>query len=370
MDLSLLIIVAIVTVAGALVLFLALRGGKTEGDAALQLAELNGRMNQMARGQAEALGQISERMQVQERQLSKALEDRLGAVTKQITDTLEKSSQQATATMVDLRERLTKIDAAQKNIAELSNQVVSLQDILANKQAQGAFGEIQLKDLVTGVLPPSAYGFQVTLSNGTRADCLLKLPNPPGPIAVDAKFPLESYKGLRNAHDDAGRVQAGRVFSAAILKHVRDIAEKYIIPGETAEAALMFLPSEAIYAELHSNYSNVVEQSFRSRVFIVSPTTLWATLNTVRAVLKDVTMRQQAHVIQREVRIMLDDVGRLDQRVAALQRHFDQAGNDIREIRISTEKVAKRAVRIEELELEELGAGAAELPAPPPPGAE
>ncbi len=369
MDASLLVIVAIVAVAGAVVLFLALRGGRTESDAAMQLAELNGRMNQMARGQAEALSQMQERMQEQERLLNKMIEERLARMGRQIAETLDKSAQQTTTTIVDLRERLAKIDAAQKNITELSSQVVDLHEILSNKQAQGAFGEIQLQDLVSAILPPSAYSFQTTLSNGTRVDCLLKLPNPPGSIAIDAKFPLESYKALHQARDDAARVQAGRAFSAAILKHVRDIAEKYIIPGETAEAALMFLPSEAIYAELHGNFGNVVEQSFRQRVFVVSPTTLWATLNTVRAVLKDVNMREQAHVIQKEVRIMLEDVVRLDQRVAALQRHFDQAGNDIREIRISTEKVVKRAGRIEELELEDGATPAAELPAAGPPPA-
>ena len=179
----------------------------------------------------------------------------------------------------------------------------------------------------------------------------MKLPNPPGPIGVDAKFPLESWHLLRAARDETEKTQAGRAFAADILKHVKDIAEKYIVPGETAESALMFLPSEAIYAELHAHFPEVVEKSYRAKVWIVSPTTLMATLNTVRAVLKDARMREQAGLIQKEVRLLLDDVGRLDSRVAQLDKHFVQATEDIRQIRISTDKVVKRADRIEAVQV-------------------
>lgn len=245
------------------------------------------------------------------------------------------------------------IDRAQQTITDLSQQMVGLQDILSNKQSRGAFGEIQLQDLVTATLPPSAYDFQVTLSNGKRADCLLKLPNPPGSIAIDSKFPLESFQALRNAEEEALKKQAGRAFDADLRKHVKDIAERYIVPGETADSALMFLPSEAVYAELHANFRNVVEESFRRRVWIVSPTTMMATLNTVRAVLKDAKMREQAGVIQAEVQKMLDDVGRLDQRVGKLQSHFDLAVKDMRDIRISTEKIIKKGEKIEELHFDD-----------------
>ena len=165
--------------------------------------------------------------------------------------------------------------------------MVGLQDILSNKQSRGAFGEIQLQDLVTTTLPPSAFKFQVTLGNSKRGDCLLTLPNPPGPVAIDSKFPLESFQALQGVENDAARQQAERAFRTDVITHVKDIAKKYIVPGETADSALMFLPSEAVYAELHANFRNVVEESFRHRVWIVSPTTLMATLNTVRAVLKD-----------------------------------------------------------------------------------
>jgi DNA recombination protein RmuC len=240
--------------------------------------------------------------------------------------------------------------------------VVGLQDILANKQARGAFGEIQLRDIVEATLPPSAYEFQATLGNGRRADCLLRLPNPPGPIAIDAKFPLESYNLMQAAENDADKVQAARAFDRDMRKHIQDIAERYIIGGETAEAALMFLPSEAVYAELHARFPGAVEQSFRMRVFIVSPTTLWATLNTVRAVFKDVRMREQASIIQREVHVLMQDVGRLDARVGNLATHFRQAGKDIEEIQTSTRKITGRGERIEALELEDEVDGRPALP--------
>jgi DNA recombination protein RmuC len=285
---------------------------------------------------------LGERFQAQER-----------AITKALGEGLEKSAAKADKSMIALRERLAVIDAAQKSITELSTQVVGLQDILGNKQARGAFGEIQLQDLVASVLPPSAFELQATVGGNRRVDCLLKLPNPPGPICVDAKFPLEGYRALREARDDVARVRAGREFSAAILKHVRDIAEKYIVPGETADAALMFLPSEAVFAELHASFPNAVEQSYRAKVFIVSPTTLWATLNTMRAILKDVRMREQAGLIQQLVQAMMADVGRLDDRVGKLRRHFDQAQEDMRQIETSTGKITRRGESIESLELGE-----------------
>jgi DNA recombination protein RmuC len=280
-------------------------------------------------------------------------------------DHLQESSTRSQNSLTALRERLAVIDKAQKNITELSTQVVGLQDILANKQARGAFGEVQLRDIVEAILPPSAYAFQETLSNGKRADCLLRLPNPPGPIAIDSKFPLESYQALRNAGDETAATIARRAFAADVRKHVQDIAERYIVPGVTAESALMFLPSEAVYAELHANFREVVEVSYRARVWIVSPTTLMATLNTIRAVLKDVRMREQAGVIQTEVGMLLADIIRLDDRVGKLQKHFDLTSEDVRHIRVSTDKVMKRSERIEEMQLEDGAAEENPLPEPP-----
>ncbi len=281
------------------------------------------------------------------------LADRLGQIDRRVGSSFQESTKQTLETMGKVQERLAAIDRAQREIASLGSQIVGLQDILSNKQSRGAFGELQLNDLVGTILPPSAYRFQATLSNGARADCMLDLPNPPGAIAVDAKFPLDGYRALQEAAGAEETVRAGRQFRNDVSRHIRDIAEKYILPGETAESAIMFLPSEAVYAELHANHGAVVEESYRRRVFIVSPTTLMATLNTIRAVLKDARMREQAGLIQHELTRMLDDVRRLGDRVAKLDRHFSQAGEDVRQIRISTEKIAGKAERITELEMED-----------------
>ena len=333
----------------------------TERLAASQ-AELAGRLTQIAEADAASQKALSERLQNQEIAITKTLEERLADVTKKVGDSLQQSSVKSSETMTKLQERLAVIDVAQKNITGLSEQVVQLQDVLSNRHARGAFGEVQLQDLVQSALPPSAYVFQKTLGNGKRVDCLLELPNPPGAIAVDAKFPLESYHALRNATDDMAKAQYSRAFAADVLKHVRDIADRYIIPGETAESALMFLPSEAVYAELYANHPAAIEKSHRARVWIVSPTTLMATLTTIRAVLKDASMQEQAGVIQTEVRKMLVDVERIDERVGNLQKHFRQAEKDIGEITISTGKVTSRGQKIEQIELGE-GADADEIAA-------
>ncbi len=306
-------------------------------------AALEGRLSQMSEQSAKATAEMN-----------RTLAERLDKVSQRMGDSLEKSSKNTTDSLGELKTRLAVIDEAQKNIAELGGQMVGLQDILDNKQARGAFGEIQLNDLVSQILPPSAYSFQAQMSNGKRADCLIKLPNPPGSIVVDAKFPLESYHLLRNTNDDAQKKAASSKFRTDIAKHVKDISEKYIINGETAESALMFLPSEAVYAELHANFSDVVEKSYRAKVWIVSPTTLMATLNTVRAVLKDARMREQAGVIQKEVVTLLQDVDRLDDRVDKLRTHFQLAEKDIGNISTSTRKITSRAERIEGLQLEEV----------------
>ncbi len=310
-------------------------------------SEIGSRIKYLAESQEKVQEAFHKRMIDQER----ALNQRLDVVSQRVGQSLEQTSTKTRESLTKLGERLAVMDEAQKNIIDLSNQMVSLQDILSNKQARGAFGEIQLKDLVESIMPPGSFAFQAPIGENRRVDCLLQLPNPPGPIAIDAKFPLESWQRLQTAETDAERIQAARDFSADILKHVRDIRDRYIVPGETGEAALMFLPSEAIYAELHARYTNVIEQSFRERVYIVSPTTLWATLNTVRAVFRDVQMREQAHVIQKEVEVMLTDVGRLDERVGKLVSHFAQANRDVEAIQTSSKKITRRGERIQELDL-------------------
>ena len=236
-------------------------------------SELTGRLAQISDSQVAHQSKITELMQAQEKEVTKKVEERLTEMMKNFGDGMEKSRLTQQTTMGELKERLVLIDAAQKNIEELSSQVVSLQDILSNKQARGAFGEIQLADLVRSIMPPNAYSFQATIGGNKRVDCLLTLPNPPGAIAIDAKFPLESYRALVNANDENDRILARKTLASDVLKHVRDISEKYIVPGETAESALMFLPSEAVYAELHANLADVIEKSWRAKVWIVSPTT-------------------------------------------------------------------------------------------------
>ncbi len=314
--------------------------------------ELAGRLTQLSETQITNQNRLIDLMQSQERAVSKKLEERLADLGQRFGEGMEKSRVSQQTSLGELKERLVRIDAAQKNIEELSSQVVGLQDILSNKQARGAFGEVQLTDLVKSIMPPNFYSFQATLSGGRRVDCLLNLPYPPGPIAIDAKFPLESYRLLVDAGSDRDKNQARKLLATDVLKHVSDISEKYIIPGETAESALLFLPSEAVYAELHANLPDVIERSWKSKVWVVSPTTLMATLNTIRAVLKDSQMREQAHVIQREIMILLQDIGRLDGRVGKLENHFRQAEDDLRQIRVSTEKITKRGNKIEEIELQ------------------
>ncbi len=317
------------------------------------MAELVGRMAQMAESHAAQQSRLAERMQAQERVLAQVLDQGLTEVSRRVGEGLQQGTDRTTETLHDLRERLALIDAAQNNLRTLSEQVVGLQDILSNKQARGAFGEVQLHDIVTAALPQDAYGFQVTLSNGRRADCMILLPNPPGPIAVDAKFPLNGYQAYRNAETDAERKAGAKQFRDDVIKHVKDIAARYILPGETAESALMFLPSEAVYAELHATFREVIELSYQHRVWIVSPTTLMATLNTVRAVLKDVHMRKHAGTIQREVGALMQDVQRLDGRLQGLFGRVDQMQREIPQVQASMNKIIGRAQKIEAVQLGE-----------------
>ena len=316
-----------------------------------EITALAERLSQMTEAQAAQQAQLAQTLQAQERALAKSVDDRLQLLTARINETLDKTNKTQKTNLDELKERLVRIDAAQKNLSDLSSQVVGLQDILSNKQARGAFGEVQLQGLVEAVLPPDSYTFQATLADGKRADCLLDLPNPPGPIVIDAKFPLEAWRQLQDAGSDTQVKEAERALRRDVANHVKAIAEKYIVPGETADAALMFLPSEAVYAELHASFADVVDTANRAKVFIVSPTTLWALLNTMRAVMKDVRMKEAAGVIQAEVMKMLEDVERLDKRVGHLEAHFALAEKDIREIRTSTGKIVKRGDQIQDIQL-------------------
>ena len=282
------------------------------------------------------------------------MEQRLAKVQLQMNENLSHSSRRTAQSLGDLQQRLSTIDKAQEKITKLSGDVLSLQDILSNKQTRGAFGEIQLTDIVSKALPSDGFELQATLSTGKRADCLIKLPNPPGPIVIDSKFPLEAYEALRNASSETETSSAVRLFRTSVRKHIKDISEKYIVEGETADGAILFLPSEAVYAELHANFSDLVREGFSARVWIVSPTTCMATLNTMRAILKDARMREQAGAIRNELTLLYQDVDRLGVRVESLDRHFNQAAKDISDIKISADKAGRRAKRLDNFDFEEI----------------
>ena len=282
------------------------------------------------------------------------MEERLAKVQLQMNENLSHSSRRTAQSLGDLQQRLSTIDKAQEKITKLSGDVLSLQDILSNKQTRGAFGEIQLTDIVSKALPSDGFELQATLSTGKRADCLIKLPNPPGPIVIDSKFPLEAYEALRNASSETETSSAVRLFRKSVRKHIKDISEKYIVEGETADGAILFLPSEAVYAELHANFSELVREGFSARVWIVSPTTCMATLNTMRAILKDARMREQAGAIRNELTLLYQDVDRLGVRVESLDRHFNQAAKDISDIKISADKAGRRAKRLDNFDFEEI----------------
>ena len=313
------------------------------------IVELKGQLSQMV----ETSSQQQQNLAVQLTEQSSRMEQTLLAFRQQLGHSLQLQTQSTHDNLTKLSERLAVIDRANSQISDLTGQVTQLHNILANKTERGAFGEVQLENLVKTVLPPSSYAFQFTLPNQKRADCILKLPNPPGNIVIDSKFPLEAWHELQNAETKEKKIAARKHLAISVKGHVKDIQEKYIIPGSTAESACLFLPSEAVYAELHANLPEVISASYKARVWIVSPTTMMATLNTVRAVLRDARMKEQTAIIQAEMLKLIEDVSRLDTRVENLSRHFSQAQKDISDIQTSSLRITKRSHKITELEVSE-----------------
>ena len=280
--------------------------------------------------------------------LTQGVEGQLRTLSGQVNTRLDEGLRKTSDTFAGIMARLAAIDEAQKRIDGLGSSVMSLQELLGDKRSRGAFGEVQLEALVRNVLPPDACAFQATLPNGTRADCLLELPPPTGRVAIDAKFPLENYRRMLDASlSPPERKAALTAFRADVRRHVDAIADKYILPGVTADGAVMFLPAEAIFAELHGAHSEIVAHAQARRVWIVSPTTLMAVLNTARAVLKDVETRRHIHVIQDELARLAQDFQRFDVRMGALARHIEQAGKDVAEVHVSSRKISARFQRIE-----------------------
>ena len=344
-----------------------------------QLGDLGQMVQLLGNGQEQLAGRVqtvSDSTAAGQAQIVQAMEARLAEVQRQMNDRLHESAMKSTHTMTEmqaqmkevlhgssekttkslteLQERLATIDKAQTNIEKLSGDVLSLQDILSNKQTRGAFGEIQLNDIVSKALPSDAYTFQATLSNGNRADCLIHLPNPPGPIVIDAKFPLEAYEALVAADTKEATARAQTLLKQAVRVHIKAISDRYLVSGETADGALMFLPSEAVYAELHARLPEVVREGFAARVWIVSPTTCMATLHTMRAILKDARMREQAGAIRKTLKQLHRDVEIVVERVGKLDTHFNQARADLDGIGTAAERAGKRAERLDNFDFEEI----------------
>lgn len=292
--------------------------------------------------------QIGQRVDKLTETTEQKLKDISGQVDKRLNEGFEKTHQ----TFADIVKRLALIDEAQKKITELSTNVVSLKDLLADKRSRGAFGEVQLAALIRNMLPEQHFALQHTLGNEKRCDCILFLPEPTGNIVIDAKFPLESYQVLANPHAaDSDRHTAQQQFRRDIKKHIDDIASKYIVPGETTDSAIMFIPAEAVFAEIHAHYPELVEASHKAKVWLASPTTMMAILTTVRAVLKDDATRKQVHLIQQHLTALSKDFGRFQKRMDGLQRHIELANKDVQEVNVSARKISARFDKIEQVEL-------------------
>ncbi len=293
--------------------------------------------------------QLGERV----KELIQLNKQQLAEISTKVEERLEKGFEKTTSVFADVLKRLALIDKAQEKIAELSGNVVSLQEVLADKRSRGAFGEVQLSALISNMMPENSYSLQHTFDNGVRADCVLFLPEPTGTLCIDSKFPLESYQRMTDTTlGDADRKTAEQQFRQDIKKHIKDISSKYIIPGETSDGAVMFIPAEAVFAEIHGHYPELVEEAQRARVWLASPTTMMAVLTTARAVLKDSATRKQVHIIQDHLVALSQDFALFQQRMDKLATHIDQANRDVLDVNKSAKKITSRFTKIEKVELE------------------
>ena len=348
-----------------LLLVLAWRGAArraaADAEQHVQGAELQQRVADLVRIQAEMTGRMQTMAEVfgsRQSDLVRGLSDRLDGLGHRIGQSMNETTRNTQEGLSRLNERLAVIDSAQRNITELSSQVVGLQQILSNKQTRGAFGQARMEAIIQDGLPAGGYAFQATLSNGNRPDCVVAFPNGAPGLVIDAKFPLDAWNAIRAAESGEFTRAAEAQFRRDVGKHIRDIAERYLIPGETQDTAFMFVPSESVFAEIHERFEDVVQAAHRLRVVIVSPSLLMLSIQVLQSVLRDVRMRELAHVIQGEVLKLMEDVGRVDERVLKLQAHFGQASKDIDDILISTRKLKSRGAKIEQLEFGEEGSPA------------
>jgi DNA recombination protein RmuC len=282
-------------------------------------------------------------------EMARAVNERLDSVTHRVGQSMEQTTRHTMDSLRVLHERLGIIDNAHKNLTDLTSQVTTLRDVLANKQSRGAFGQARMEAIVQDGMPKGSYEFQFTLSSGKRPDCVVFLPDQ-RPLCIDAKFPLEAMTALHDARSDEEKKFATQRLRADVMKHVSDIAEKYLIAGETQDTALMFVPSESVYAEIHDGFDDLIQKAYRARVVLVSPSLLMLAIQVMQQILKDARMRDAADQIRTEVLNLGDDLGRLRERVLKLQKHFADANEDVRQILISADKIEKRAGRIEELD--------------------
>ncbi|MEJ1967510.1 MAG: DNA recombination protein RmuC [Rhizomicrobium sp.] len=338
-------VLAVGVVAAAAIVAFALRGR-----AAPEPPVLDPRLDTVLAGQGEITGRFQQTIAAQA-ELQKALSDRIDALNQRLGDSLADSATRSAEMLGGIQNRLSVIDEAQKNITALSGQVVSLQEILSDKQSRGAFGQERMEAIIADQMAPDQYDFQFTLSNGRRPDCVIRIPNVAGVIVVDAKFPLEAFETLRGLGSDDERKQATARLKADVQKHVKDIAERYLIPGEVQTPAIMFIPSESIYAELYTAFGDVVQQARRQQVVIMSPHVLMLAISTIQTLMRNAKMREQAHEIQKEVGALLLDVKRLSERVGNLRQHFDRTSKDITEIETSMRGIDRHAERIGQVEL-------------------
>lgn len=351
----------LVAVLIAVVIGLVSKQSRESEEMRLKSAEAERYLADLMRTQAEMTGRMQTMAEIfgsRTSDLARLVNDRLDTQGQRIGQAMQESNQKTNESLTKLQERLAVIDRAQSNITQLSENVVSLQAILANKQTRGAFGQGRMEAIIADGLAMGAYQFQATLSNGKRPDALVFMPNGAPALVIDAKFPLESWQRLGSAETaEMARAAAGD-FRSDMGLHIRTIAENYLIPGETADTAFLFVPSESIFADLHEHFEDVVQKGLKARVVIVSPSILMLSIQVVQALLRDVRMREEAHKIQKEVRELLADMGRLDERVRKLQTHFNQANSDIGDILTSTGKVTRRGERISAMEFDEAPAPA------------
>jgi DNA recombination protein RmuC len=331
------------------------RHGREAARHVQRAAELEARMAEMVRVQADTAGRVhmmGETLSGRQGELARLVSERLDAVTHRLGQSMDASGRHTMESLRHLHERLAVIDNAQKNLTELTSQVTSLREVLANKQLRGAFGQARMEAIVQDGLPIGAFEFQFTLSNKTRPDCVVFLPGDARPIVIDAKFPLEAMSALREARSEEERKQACQRVRQDVSRHVNDIAERYLIPGETQDTALMFVPAESVYADLHDGFDDVIQKAYRAQVVLVSPSLLMLAIQVMQHILKDARMRDAAREIRTEVGHLMDDVGRLRERVLKLQQHFGQASEDVTQVLISADKITKRGGRIEALEFD------------------